>query len=196
MAAVPSQFPVSVAEYWEAEQRTEGRLELVDGQIRAMAGGTVNHGTIAINIAARLYARLEGKPCRPFVENVRMAAEDDSSFLYPDVMVVCGPVERSESIKETVKNPKVVFEVLSPSTEAYDRGRKLKAYTSVPTLDAYVLVAQDRPAADVYTRLPDGTWRIEFIEGMDASLPLACLDTALILSEIYADVTFEPEQAV
>jgi Uma2 family endonuclease len=195
MAAAPGFVPVTLAEYLAAEECSDVRLELIDGDIRAMAGETLNHSAITANLVAALRPNLKPGQYRTFVDGAKVAAGDDTTYLYPDVTVVCGPVERSELVRESIRNPKVIFEVLSPSTEAYDRGRKFKAYASLPSLDTYVLVGQDLAAVDVYTRQPDGSWRIVFVEGLEATVPLTTLDAQLTMAEIYADVDFEASEA-
>lgn len=185
----------TVAEYLELERNSAERHEYNDGEILAMAGGTPEHSLLVANVIREVGNRLKGKPCRVYDANLRVAVSGPSRYLYPDSSVICGPVEYDlqDVTRQTVMNPRLVVEVLSPSTEAYDRGEKFTRYRAITSFQEYVLVSQHAPLVETYFRQADGTWLVSFFSGMDAVAQLPSLDVRLPLHEIYADVTFPPD---
>ena len=190
---IDSQY-YTVEEYFALEEKSETKHDYFNGRILDMAGGTADHNSIAINIAAECRQALKGKPCRVFALDQRLQAFDDTHYTYPDVQIVCGEPEYAAGDKNrvTITNPKVVVEVLSSSTEAYDRGDKFKSYIALPSLTDYVLVSQHAPRIDVFHRQDDGAWRVSWVEGLDATLHVPSVDVSVPLAEIYRNVTFEP----
>jgi Uma2 family endonuclease len=184
----------TLEEYYDREPLAEVRHEFHDGEILAMSGGSMEHSQIAINLGSELRTRLKGKPCQAFESNLRSRIEASNRNVYPDLAIVCGPVELDTRDKSrgTIMNPRVVFEILSPSTERYDRTEKRDHYLLVPTLEAHVLIEQDRPRVEVLSRAGDGRWEVNFANGLDAVLKLGTLDLEIPLREIYDRVTFPP----
>lgn len=179
---------MSAAEFlaWEAEQ--EDRYEFVDGQPRLMAGGTHAHHMIALNIAIGLRGRLAG-PCNPLVE--RKLLTPQGNYRYPDVLVDCGkPTSRDLAADE----PRVVFEVESPSNTTIDEMERMEDFQSISTIQQIVIVSQTKLRARIYTR-DDAGWRAETIAGEQAALDLSALGCTLPLTEIYDRVEFEPPAA-
>lgn len=176
---------VSVEDYLAAEEASETRHEYVGGLVYAMAGTTPEHNLIAGNIFASLRAHLRGKPCEVFFAEVKLRLEhaQNDIFYYPDVMVTCDPRDKGQSIK---KLPKVLVEVASDSTERIDRREKFWAYMSVPTLEEYVLVAQDRPEVTVFRRAR--RWQAEARVQPGDTFALPSLDFTLALSAVYEGV--------
>jgi Uma2 family endonuclease len=169
------------------EASLEAKHEYHDGEIFAMAGASPGHANVTDNLTVAIGSRLRERPCRVNSSDLRVEVDGGASYVYPDVVIVCG---RPEYRRNSLLNPLVVFEVLSPSTEGYDRGFKFERYRRIPTLRAYVLLAHDRRHADVFTRTDDGYWRIgePFTEG-DLRLDLPELGSlALPLGELYEDV--------
>ncbi len=156
----------------------------------AMAGGTTRHAEIGINAGTALKQALRGRGCRTFSGDLRIQLDDRGTYVYPDLSVVCGPVETAGDRDLTLLNPTLVLEVLSPSTEAFDRGGKATAYRRLPSLDVLVLVSQDRPAAEVYRR-EGARWTVEDAAGLDATVSLLGADVAL--ADLYDGVEF-PER--
>ncbi|MFT3786050.1 MAG: Uma2 family endonuclease [Tepidisphaeraceae bacterium] len=197
MTELPVSKPerVSIEEYYAREANSDAKHEFHDGEVIAMAGGTVSSSQICVNLTRRLAERLDGKPCQPLESNVRVHIQARNRDVYPDAMVVCGPVEyhAKDKSRGTILNPRVVFEVLSPSTEIYDRTRKREYYFSVPSMDTYVLLEQDRPVVDVLTRQPDGQWVITFFHGLEAVVKLTTLGIELPMRQLYDRVEFPPE---
>lgn len=182
----------SVAEYLAREEVAEAKHEFHDGEILAMSGGTYSHSVVMTNVIALLHSRLRGTPCRPLESNMRFRIDSRNRYVYPDITVVCGPpqFDPKDTKQTTLLNPRVVIEVLSDSTQAYDRGDKFDAYRSVPTLEEYVLVAQGSPLVETYHRQADGSWRLEIFHGLEAVARLRSLNVDLPLAEVYRDITF------
>lgn len=145
----------SFAEYVELEEATSGKHEFLDGQIFAMAGGSPEHSALIASAVTQLAVQLRGGPCRVHASELRVRVEATGLATYPDASVVCGAWRRDPESPRTVVNPSVVVEVLSPSTEAYDRGEKLMHYKQMSTLTGVVLIAHDRRELEVWSR-PDG----------------------------------------
>ena len=159
----------------------------------SIVDATWNHGAILVNFAARCSDLLKGSPCRMSVSSrVRASAK---SFTYPDAVIVCGPMIFAPESPETVSNPKVIVEVLSPSTADYDYGGKFELYREIPSLQEYVLVSQKRPSIDVFRRPPEGNFTLFTYRGLDASLDLETLNISIPLGEIYAGIEFPTPDA-
>ena len=134
------------AEYYRLEREAEYKSDYYQGEIFAMAGGTIRHSTICNNLGGELRNRLKGTPCRAYESNLRLKVLATGLRTYPDVSIYCSPLERDpeDPFAETLTNPTALFEVLSPSTEAYDRGLKAGNYRTISSLQAYILISQDR----------------------------------------------------
>lgn len=184
---------VSFAEYLELEDRATAKHEYHDGIIVAMAGGTLDHGTVATNISREVGNALKGKPCRAINSDVKLRVERFNRGYYPDGMIVCGPVEHpaGDTKRLSVLNPTVIIEVLSDSTAEFDRGEKFDHYRTVPALREYVLVSQDEARVQVFERRDDGTWVFNTCHGIDVMLRLNSVDVSVSLAEVYRDVTFD-----
>lgn len=172
-------------EYLERERRSETKHELVHGVAVAMAGGTPKHNAIAGNVIIALGQRLRGR-CLVFPSDQRVHVEATGLFTYPDVTVVCGAPRFHPNGRDTLINPRVLVEVLSSSTEAYDRGAKFAHYQSIASLEEYVLVTQTSKRVEHYQRLETGQWLLSVSEGDDAVLVLNGLGCEVPLAEIYA----------
>jgi Uma2 family endonuclease len=194
MTTMPApQRRYTIEEYLEFEERARDKHEYRDGEIKMMSGGTYSQSLINANLMRALGNRLAGAPCRPVDSNLRVRVGERSSYVYPDVSVICGPpvFDPNDPKQTTVLNPKAVFETLSDSTESYDRGEKFLMYRDVDSLEEYVLVSQHCPRVETFTKQPDGSWRIErAVEGLERSAPITCLGIELPLIEVYKDVTF------
>jgi Uma2 family endonuclease len=177
----------SFLEYLAIEEMNPVRHEFCDGEAWAMAGGSPDHAAIAINVASVLREQLRGRPCRVFGSDLRIRVRASGLATYPDASVVCShlEVDPDDPSGHTVVNPTLLVEVLSPSTEAYDRGEKLAHYKRIPSLREVVLVAQDERRLELWRR--DGErWTVELARG-DEVAHLSSIDCALPLAEIYLD---------
>jgi Uma2 family endonuclease len=198
-AIEPLPAHMSIQEYLRFDDATAGKHEYFSGAVIAMAGGTADHAAIAFNLNTAIGQKLPGKPCRGFSSDVRIGIPGVPSFSYPDMSVVCGPLkfDPRDAGNNTVINPTLIVEVLSPSTEGRDRGRKFENYLRLESLQEYVLVSQDHARVESYCRHPDGTWgAFAFAAGLHESLKLHSLDCVIPLSEIYANVVFPPAESM
>jgi Uma2 family endonuclease len=173
------------AEYLEIEDRSrEVKHEYVAGEVLAMAGGSIEHSALATTLSGLLLAHLRGGPCRPHGSDLRIRIDAVDVATYADVSVVCDPVERAADSPSHVTNPRVVVEVLSPSTERYDREQKRLYYQQLDSLQEYVVVAQDRRHVEVWHRRGDD-WDHSTHHGGD-QVPLESIDFVLDVDELYA----------
>lgn len=178
-------------EYLALERQADFRSEYIDGQIVAMSGGSLAHSLVGTNLIRTLGNLLEDTPC--FVVNSDMRVRvDPSLYTYPDVTVICDEPEVEDAQGDTLLNPTAIFEVLSPSTEAYDRGEKFRRYRKVPSLRLYVLVAQATPSVEVFTRQGE-VWVFSDATGLGASIHLESIGCPLALRDVYAKVRLTPE---
>jgi Uma2 family endonuclease len=174
-------------EYIELERRAETKSELIHGEIFAMAGAKPRHNAIAVNMTIALGVRLRerGGRCRVFNSDQRVRSEESGLYTYADVSVACGPRFHAKH-RDTLVNPTVIVEVLSNSTERYDRGAKFAHYQTIPGFAEYVLVSQGKRRVEHFRRLETGQWLLTVLEGDDAKLELPALECSIPLGEIYA----------
>jgi Uma2 family endonuclease len=177
---------LSFEEYLKLEERNETRHEFVDGFMFAMAGATDNHNQIALNISTQARLKSRASTCRAYASDMKVRTPDGTGY-YPDVFVTCNEPNDGPKVKY---NPCFIVEVLSPSTESFDRGEKQLRYRQISSLQAYVLVTQHRKLIEVYRRLADGTWRYETLEEV-GTLELPCINLTMTLEDIYEDVEFQ-----
>jgi Uma2 family endonuclease len=180
------------AEYLAIERTAELRSEFFDGAMFAMAGGTPQHSLVATNLAREIGNRLLGGHCVAYNADLRIKVEPTGLCTYPDLSVICGPLEFAEGTDDTVVNPTVLVEVLSDSTEAYDRGKKFEHYRQIVTLQEYLLISQNQLRIEQFIRQPDGNWLLRDAVGREANLELPSLQITLSLAGIFANVTFAP----
>jgi len=193
MSAVlkPPSMTFEAYQAWEAEQPE--RHEFLRGDVYAMTGARATHNIISGNVFSALKNALRGTPCRVFVADMKVrAAQADASF-YPDVFVSCDPRDRSPDHELVQHHPILVVEVLSDTTAAFDRGEKFEAYRSIESLQAYLLVEQHRPRADLFLRNADGLWVLHSV-GEGGALNIVPLNVQLTLADVYEGVAFgQPE---
>lgn len=193
MSAVPK-AKLTVAEYLATERRAAFKSEFYNGEMFAMAGASVEHNRVSENLSIEIGGRLKGGPCQSFSRDLRVRIRRTGLYCYPDLVIVCGEPQYAEEDRDTLVNPRVVFEVLSPSTERYDRTTKFHHYKQLPSVEEYVLVAQDRAWCDRFVRQADGSWaHVEFV-GLDATLELKSVPVAVPLADVYARVEFPPPE--
>lgn len=178
---------ITPEEYLEAERKAEFRSEYVDGQIYAMAGTSWWHNVIMMNLSREVSAALKGSSCQPAASDQRLQISA-GRYVYPDMMIVCGEPKFAESDLDTLTNPQVIIEVLSGSTEAYDRGAKFGFYRSLPSLQEYLLVSQTSRLVEHFTRGTAGIWKFNVTEGRGNAVTFTSLNIELKLDEIYYNV--------
>jgi len=171
--------------YLEIERRAETRSQYLDGQIFAMAGASREHNLIVGNLVGELRNRLRGRPCEVYPSDMRVRVEDTGLYTYPDVTVVCGGPELGDAHHDTLLNPTVLIEVLSPTTRDDDRSWKGDHYRRIPSLQEYLLVSQDEPRVQRYRRQGEREWLLTEVVGLEETVDLPSLGCALPLAEVY-----------
>ncbi len=188
----------TIEQYLEWERQADEPSEFVDGEIYAMAGESGAHADISMNLAGMLQSQLKGSECRARTKDtkVRSGAVKEQfgrgMISYPDMVVICGEVEYHDNHKDIILNPQVVFEVLSESTEEFDRGTKFMRYrTFNPTLTDYILIAQNEPHVEHYRRRENGEWLLREYDGLDPALTIDSINCTIPLSDLYDRISFE-----
>lgn len=184
-------FYMTEAEYLELERDSEIRHEYLQGEVVAMAGASPNHNRITLSLSAILLTHLRGKDCEAFGESMRIKIEAADVQTYPDLSVVCGESQFTEDNPPALLNPIVLVEILSPSTERYDRGKKFQTYRKLPTLQDYVLVSQESAHIECFSRLPNQKWELSESTGLENSILVPSIDLTLQLVDVYENVKFE-----
>jgi Uma2 family endonuclease len=177
-------------EYLALERKSPTRNEYYRGEIFAMSGASREHNLIGGNINREIGNQILDRPCESYSSDMRVFIDETGLYTYPDVVVVCGQPEFLDREVDTLLNPTVIFEVLSESTEAYDRGVKFGHYRRIPSLKEYVLISQDRMLVERYTRQGDN-WVLTDFTRLDQSLRLESIDCTIPLDRIYAKVKFD-----
>lgn len=186
---LPEKKLVSELEYLELEINAIEKHEYYQGEIFAMAGATVEHNKIATNLTGELYGKLKEKPCNVFNSDLRIHAQTNSLYTYPDISVICGEVEKLDNVFDTATNPTVLIEILSASTRDYDRGTKFMLYRDISSLREYlVLDSTGSVHAEKYSKESNGVWRLSEYKSLDATIMLESLDVELNMSDIYRGV--------
>jgi Uma2 family endonuclease len=189
MSSVPKHY-LTPEEYLHRERKADFRSEYFRGEMFAMAGASANHNLIVSNCIETIGQQFKKKPCRVFPSDLKLRIEATGLYTYPDLSVVCGEPQLDSDGGDVLLNPVVLVEVLSDSTEAYDRGKRFEHYRTIPSLNHYVLIAQDRHSIDCLTRSSDGSWNLTSCQGLDGKITLSAIESELIGSEVYDKVVF------
>lgn len=192
MSGVPNR-QLTTAEYLTQERAADVKSEFFAGEMFAMAGTTRRHTLICSNVIAALRSVLRPHGCEVYGSDLRVKVSKTGLYTYPDVTIACGDIQFEDELEDTLLNPRVIFEVLSKSTERRDRGWKFMQYRRLPSLVDYVLVSQERPLIERFSRSVAGRFELDECEGLDAQLKLTALDVSMVLSDIYLDASFSPE---
>ena len=179
----------TVEEYLAYEAESDIRYEYIDGEIYAMAGGTENHSKIGLNCASALLVQTRGKPCRPHASDLKVKV-NEIKYLYPDFSVVCGEAQFADEKRTLLTNPTLVAEVISDSSEKYDKITKNEYYRSLSSLVYYLIIDQSRVHIQLYT-LQDKGWLLQEFTRREQSIILDVIDVTLSVDEIYLDVEFD-----
>lgn len=181
-------------DYLAFERDAHEKHEYYHAEVFAMSGGSPDHSLISSNVNGELRSLLKGKPCRAYESNLRIRIPRTTLYTYPDVSVICGErqFDPLDTRQETVTNPALIVEVLSPSTETWDRGGKFRNYQQIDSLREYVLVSSSKPLVETFLRQDDGNWIYHAAAGVEAVVRLNSLGIQLALSEIYSGVEFPP----
>jgi len=178
---------MSEEDYLAFERASEEKHEYADGEIFAMSGGTLEHSQVSANIIRELGNALSGRGCRVLTSDMRIKVPATGRYVYPDGSVVCARPEFVDETRDTLVNPRVIVEVLSDSSEAYDRGDKFAGYRSIASFHEYIVASQKEPRIEVFTRQPDESWMLR-IHGPGERVTLRSLECALDVDRVYADV--------
>jgi Uma2 family endonuclease len=189
MSTAPKHY-ITPAEYLHRERKAEFRSEYFRGEMFAMAGASANHNLIVGNCIQTLGQQLKKKTCRVYPSDLKLRIEATGLYTYPDLSVVCGDPQLESDAGDVLLNPVVLVEVLSDSTEAYDRGKKFEHYRTIPSLMHYILIAQDRHSLDCFSRHATDNWLFTTCQGLEGKLVLDAIDCDLLAAEVYDKVVF------
>ena len=180
---------LSFEDWLEGERAAlEGRSEYVGGEVFAMTGASAAHNGIVRNIIGQLWTQMKGRPCQVYANDMKVRVSASSAGTYPDLVAFCAEPEFQDGRRDVLLNPSLIVEVLSDSTEAYDRGGKFALYRQVPSLREYLLISQHQVQVDLYTRGGDDRWTLRDFTSLTDSVPLGSVDCTLALSEVYDKV--------
>lgn len=191
MTSQPKTTYLTPEEYLAFERQAEYKNEYIDGEIVAMTGASRRHNIIGVNISGELRQQLKGRPCEAYISEMRVRIPE-RGYVYPDVVVVCGEPRLEDDYLDTLLNPTVIIEILSESTERYDRTKKFAFYRTIESLNEYVLVAQDEYRIEQYTKQPDGRWLLSDHRSLSDVVELASVQCTLALREVYDKVSLPP----
>lgn len=189
MSAQPKRL-ITPEEYLAIERDVEAKYEFYRGEMFAMGGASREHNLITGNVGASLHAQLANRPCEAYQNDMRVKVSTTGLYTYPDVVITCEKPRFEDDKFDTLLNPQSIVEVLSDSTEKYDRGKKFELYRQIDSLREYVLISQDRAHVEVFTRDGDGPWKLSEATGLDAAIELPVIGCRLQLVDVYAKVSW------
>ncbi len=194
MSALPKS-KLTALQYLAIERRAEFKSEFFAGEMFAMAGASYKHNEIKDALIAALRAIFKDGRCRTLSSDQRVLVDRTGLYTYPDIVILCGPAEFDPNDADTLINPTAIIEVLSPSTEKYDRGAKFRNYQQIASLNEYVLVGQDEAVIERFIRQSDGSWGLVSFVGLNATLVFTSVPAGIPLADIYAGVDFPDANA-
>ncbi len=180
-------------EFLGFERTSQEKHEYRDGVVIAMSGANRNHNKIAANLGGLLWQFLKNRDCEFYPSEMRVFVPKTKLYTYPDLVVVCSEPQFQDDVPDTLLNPLILIEILSESTESYDRGKKFQYYRSIESLREYLLVSQDQIRIEKFEKHGDGFWRLSEAIGIDSSITFESIDYSISLAEVYYKVTFEYE---
>lgn len=189
--ALPDSTFVTEQEYLALEQNSETKHEYTGTEIIAMTGASREHNLITLNTSTSLNSQLADRPCEIYQADMRVHVKASGSYRYPDISVVCGTPEFADTNPESLLNPTVLIEVLSPTTFITDRIQKLREYRRIPSLQEYLLISQDSPRVERYLRQDESNWLYTDLSGLEQKLELPSIACVLQFSDIYRKINFE-----
>ncbi len=181
---------LSPMDYLRRERKSEFKNEYIAGQVVAMAGASERHNLITTNLVFSFVGQLRRRPCRIYASDMRVKVGEGGPYTYPDVVIVCGTPRFDDEQRDTLLNPTVIVEVLSKSTESYDRGKKFQHYRHLESLTEYLLIAQNAPHLEHFVRQADGRWLLSEVYALTESIMLPTIDCELSLGDVYDKVEF------
>ena len=192
MSSQPKVF-LTPEEYLATERVAERKSEYREGDVFAMSGASKRHNLITGNFFASIHHQLKGRPCEVYVSDMRVKVSQTGLYTYPDIVVACGRILFDDDQRDTLKNPTVIIEVLSQTTEGYDRGMKFEHYRRLESLKEYVLVSQDKPHAEVYARQQDDSWLLSEVDGLQDAIQLSSIKCQIMLADVYEKTEISPQ---
>jgi Uma2 family endonuclease len=187
MSSQPTTY-LTPEEYLAIERKAQSKSEYINGEMLARTGANRKHNLIVVNIAGEISQQLKGRPCEGYANDMRVRVPSTRLYTYPDLAVVCDEPRFEDDYLDTLLNPTLIIEVLSESTEGYDRGKKFGFYRTIPSLAEYLLVAQDEQRIEQYARRQDGRWLLSEYSSTDDVIELASIECRLALKEVYDKV--------
>lgn len=187
MSSQPTTY-LTPEEYLAIERKAQSKSEYINGEIVAMTGASRKHNLIVFNLTREISQQLQGRPCEGYSNDMRVRVPSTRFYTYPDLVVVCGEPDFEDDYLDTLLNPTLIIEVLSESTEGYDRGKKFGFYRTIPSLVEYLLVAQDEHRIEQYAKQPDGRWLLSEYRLAEDVAELASIQCRLALREVYDKV--------
>jgi Uma2 family endonuclease len=175
----------SLQQYLAIERDSQQKHEYLNGEIFALAGASERHNLIVVNLVAAIHVQLKGTPCKVYSGDMRLKVSATGLYTYPDVVALCGDARFDDEQRDTLLNPSLIIEVLSTSTEGYDRGEKFAHYRRMESLAEYLLVSRDKYCIEHYVRQPDNQWLMSEVSKLDESLELPSIRCTLMLSDVY-----------
>lgn len=182
---------ISPEHYLELERASELKHEYYKGEVYAMSGASLPHNDIFHNVYGALTFFLKGKGCKPYGSDLRIHIPQNTLYTYPDISIICGKPETSDSFRDNIINPSVIIEILSKSTKDYDRGTKFNLYRSIKTLKEYILIDSTSISVEIFTRQEDNSWILTEFKQLSDSFLISTISLTLHLKDIYEDVSFD-----
>lgn len=192
MGAIPK-TKLTPEEYLDFERKSEERHEYFNGEIFAVSGAKRRHNVVAWNIGGELRQKLKGGNCEAYPADMRVFVPETGLYTYPDLVVVCGEPKFQDNVFDTLLNPNLLIEVLSETTESYDRGKKFQHYRSIESLREYVLVSQDEARIEKYVKQGDGFWLLSEAVGLESEIEFSSIESRIALREVYDRIDFSDE---
>jgi Uma2 family endonuclease len=191
-SASPSLRRLTEQEYLALDRESDFKSEFIDGEMRAMAGGSLRHSALAVRSGINLNEKLAGRGCTVFSSDARVRTPSTGSYVYPDISVVCGSIQTVDNTVDILLNPILVVEVLSPSTEDYDFNRKFALYREIESVKEYLMIHAKTIAVEHFSRQPDNSWIYRETKNLDAGILLPALDISLSLESLYGSTMSIP----
>src|SRR6185312_13332453 len=193
MSRQPKRF-LTPEQYLEIERAANFKSEYYEGEMFAMSGAREAHNLVVANVISAIHEQFRRRSCRVYPSDMRVLVNSTGLYAYPDVTALCGEPQFQDGVMDTLLNPVLIVEVLSPSTEAYDRGVKFDHYKNIGSLRDYLLLATNRIHADLYTRQPDNRWLLTSASKPEESLTIESVDVQLTVSTLYEKIEFSDER--
>jgi Uma2 family endonuclease len=190
---VPVTIAISPQDYLALERISKEKHEYFQGKIVAMAGASLIHNRLVANLLGEIREALKNKPCEILPSDIHVSTPSRESYMYPDAVIVCDQPEMEDDKFDTLKNPVVIFEILSPSTEDHDRGRKFFFYRQIPSFKEYILVDSTKPFVEISRQEENGAWKFETVTDPDGQLFIASIGISIPMAEVYRNVRFQTE---